>query len=238
MASFTGCPLLAIMESGKRCQIGAIIVFLAVGIFFSTSGVIMFRISKDDFYSRYPNVRPDSVSKNATRELCYIATRATDDKLSNEKCTQPLSDQGWCSQRVCSSFYSYHWCFDEYIYPWPTFCFSSSLTVTLYNTTRVFTKDCGNSKECADSFNAPVVTYTAGQEKRFEIGSSRFKAKAEDITMIVFGGIVIFATFIWALWLISGHFLKRDAYIPQCLESTISMLEESDDGSKKCEPSG
>jgi hypothetical protein len=151
-------------------------MWLAVGfslvacIGLTLMGSLSFHAGSATYHREHPTVVPDSVNKTEGRSLCYVLSHKTDHQRGGQPCTNPPSDQGWCSMLM-----------DDWYYPLPAFCFRSYLDVRWNNRTIRFMKDCGTSPECAYAFDA------LGHENDFVIGAARYRIRPEEIALFVFG---------------------------------------------------
>jgi hypothetical protein len=149
-------------------------------------GSVSLHSNRATYHREHPTVVPDSVVKTDGKSLCYVTTRMSDHNKGGDRCTEPLSDQGWCYR---TRGWSYGFEILRWYYTWPSFCFRPYLDVRLGNYSTRFMKDCGTSLECMYSFNAPTVTYTLGYPDKFSIGTAHYRIRPEEIVMLVVGGV-------------------------------------------------
>jgi len=153
------------------------------------------RAGSATYHREHPTVVPDSVNKTEGRSLCYVLSHKTDQQRDGQPCTNPPSDQGWCSMLMDNLWWYWY-------YPTPAFCFRPYLDVRWNSRTIRFMKDCGASPECAYAFDAPTITYALGHENDFVIGEARYRIRPEEIALFVFGtgfgvaalGMIIYAS--------------------------------------------
>jgi hypothetical protein len=155
---------------------------------FVLMGSLSLHTNQAEYYRTHPTVKPTSVSRADNRQLCYVHVHRTDAaRRPGGLCTQPPSDQQWCVTTACNDLGCWY---DKSYYSWPAFCFKPVLTVRMGDLERTFTKDCGTSLDCAESFHADHITYMLGREAEFVIGESRYRPRPEEIAMLTIGGLL------------------------------------------------